>query len=181
APWLCVHAMPSIAMLAFCAWLTRRWIFTSGIPAGTDMLGFISRAGQNAPGLRALSIWNPNSFGGLRQFTLESGLGLMTKLTGDPVVTVKLALLATVLGTAFSCYFVSWRWFGRTSAALVAALLYVGSQESLAHMASGHLNVSVAIALAPLALYLWVRCVDDFSIETAALLTLTLSAMAFSR
>src|SRR5205085_11082234 len=73
APWLRVHAMPSIAMLAFCAWLTRRWIFTSGIPAGTDMLGFISRAGQNAPGLRALSIWNPNSFGGLRQFTLESG------------------------------------------------------------------------------------------------------------
>jgi hypothetical protein len=175
------HTGPVVVLLLFGIWLTRHFLFSDALPAGTDMLGFIARAQQNSRGLQAFGIWNPNSFGGIRQFTLESVLGLLTKLTGDPVTTVKLFALATVAGTGLSCYLLTWRWFGRRSAALTSGLLYVGSQQSLSHMASGHLNVSFAIALAPLVLYFWMQCVDSFTFRHAVALALALSGLVIAR
>ena len=49
-------------MLAAAAMLTmRRFIFTNEIPAGTDMLGFISRAAQNATLNSLTDAWSPSS------------------------------------------------------------------------------------------------------------------------
>jgi hypothetical protein len=175
------HAGPVAVLLLFSVWLTHRFMFTRGLPAGTDMLGFIARAQQNSQGLQAFSIWNPNSFGGIRQFTLESVLGLLTKLTGDPVMTVKLFALATFAGAGLACYLLSWRWFGRRSAALASALLYASSQQSLSHMASGHLNVSLAIALTPLVLYFWIECVNSFTFHQAIAVGLVLSGLVVAR
>ena len=42
------HLPGSALLAAVTIWTMRRFVFTGGIPAGTDMLGFISRAAQNA-------------------------------------------------------------------------------------------------------------------------------------
>ena len=83
----------------FSLWLVRRLLTTAALPAGTDVLGFIARARANAAGRQAMSLWSPESFGAVRQITLETPLGVFTKLTGDPVLTVKLFMLATLLGS----------------------------------------------------------------------------------
>ena len=164
------HA-PGVGVLAALSlWLTRHWLESSAPPAGTDMLGFISRAKQNAAGLQAASLWSPANWGGRRAITLESLLGLMTRATGDPVVAVKLFALATLLAAGIFAYLFALRLFSSRVAATCAGILYMSSQGMLAHLASGHLNVEVAIATMPLMLMLWCESLERFSIGGASLL-----------
>jgi hypothetical protein len=162
-------------------WLVRRLFTTAALPAGTDALGFIARARANAAGREALSLWSPESFGAVRQITLETPLGVLTKLTGDPVLTVKLFTLATLLGSALGAYLLAWRWFGSRPASAVAGVLYAGSQISLSQTASGHLNVMVAVALAPALLLTGTACLERFTPARALRLTLVLAALVLAR
>ena len=65
------HAGGVGLMLLLALWLMRRFLFTSAFPAGTDMLGFISRAKENSSWGDIFSLWSPSSFGAPRQFTLD--------------------------------------------------------------------------------------------------------------
>ncbi len=165
------HHAPGLGVLvAFSIWLTRHWLESSAPPAGTDMLGFISRAKQNAAGLQATSLWSPANWGARRAITLESLLGLMTRAIGDPVVAVKLFALATLLAAGVFAYLFALRLFWSRVAATCAGILYMSSQGMLAHLASGHLNVEVAIATMPLMLMLWCESLERFSLGGTFLL-----------
>jgi hypothetical protein len=50
------HAPPLLLLLAVTLWLTRGFLLSSQLPAGTDMLGFVSRSAQNATVTNALSL-----------------------------------------------------------------------------------------------------------------------------
>lgn len=162
-------------------WLMRHWLFSSALPAGTDMLGFIQRAKDNSSGWDAFSLWNPGQLGAPRQFTLETPLGLMTKLTGDPVLTVKLVSITLLFLSGALAYWLAWRWFRDLTAATVAGLLYMTSQLSLGQWASGHLNVAVAVTAAPLVLLLWSDGVRRYRAWTAVALGVALSAVFLAR
>ena len=164
------HAPGLGVLVALSIWLTRHWLESSAPPAGTDMLGFISRAKQNAAGLQATSLWSPANWGARRAITLESLLGLMTRATGDPVVAVKLFALATLLAAGVFAYLFALRLFSSRVAATCAGILYMSSQGMLAHLASGHLNVEVAIATMPLMLMLWCESLERFSLGRTFLL-----------
>ncbi|MFL5832176.1 MAG: hypothetical protein ACJ76X_19840 [Solirubrobacteraceae bacterium] len=173
--------LPGLSLqVALAAWLCRGFV-GSAIPAGTDTLGFVARAASNARADTWLSAWSPESFGAPRTVTLESLLGLLTKLTGDPVTTVKLFMLATLVLSGVGTYWLTWRWYHRRLAAAVAGLLYMGSQISLAQTASGHLNVCVVLALAPLVIGLTVAGVERFSVWRAVGLGVALALLILAR
>jgi hypothetical protein len=162
-------------------WLMRRFLFTSAFPAGTDMLGFIARAKENASWSEIFSVWSPSSFGAPRQFTLENLTGLLTLLTGSPVVTVKLLAFATLIGSGASAYLLAWRWYRSTRVAAIAALLYMTSEASISRWASGQLNVEIAMAAAPLLIYLWAECIERYAIRRALTFSLAASALMLVR
>ena len=162
-------------------WLTRHWLLSGALPAGTDMLGFVSRAEQNRGLGRALSLWDPAAWGGRRTITLESLLGLATSVTRDPILTVKLFSLLLLLSSGVCAYALAWRVSGSRLASFFAGLLYMGSQESLAHWASGHVNVEVGIALTPLLLLFWIDGVRTFSVARGCALAFTASFVVLAR
>ena len=175
------HATGVLPAFLLALWLTRRWLLTNALPAGTDMLGFISRAEQNRSFAQALSLWSPASWGARRAITLESLLGLVVHVSGDPVLTIKLFALAVLFASGVCAYALSWRLIGSRTAAATAGFLYMSSQGSLAHWASGHLNVEVGIALMPLVLLLWIETVDSFHFGRACWLALTAAAVVLAR
>ncbi len=161
-------------------WLCRAYA-DSGLPAGTDMLGFVSRAAVNARGSTWLSGWDPDSLGAPRQLTLESLLGVLTKLSGNPVVTVKLFVLTTLVVSGLGAYWLTWRWYHTRLGAGIAGVLYTTSQISLAQTASGHLNVCMILALAPFVIGLTVDGVESFSARRAVLLGAALALLILAR
>jgi len=162
-------------------WLTRRWLTSDALPAGTDFLGVINRAHENAHWDTLLSPWDPGSFGAMRTVTVDSLLGLATLVTGNAVTTVKLAALGTLLLAGSAAYLVAWRWYGRRSVAAIAGILFMTSHACLSRWGSGQLNVELALALAPVVIYLWVRCIEHPSLRDAMQLALGIAAVTFVR
>lgn len=161
--------LPGLALAAATtAWLMRRFLFSGALPAGTDFLGFVTRARENADWERVASLWAPSAWGAVRQFTADNLLGVLTLATGSPVWTVKLLAAATLFGAGAFAYALSWSWYRSRVAATVAGLVYMTSQASISRWASGQLNVEIAFATAPLLLLLWIRCVERFSVARAA-------------
>jgi hypothetical protein len=175
------HLTGTGVLFLVAVWLCRAILFAPGLPAGTDMLGFVARAQESSTGLRALSLWNSAALGSRRSFTLESLLGLITKLTTSPIVTVKLVAFLTVLGAGMCAYLLCWRWSGSRLAATIAGLLYMTSQLEIGQFASGHLNVLVAVAAAPALVLVWAGCVDDFRITRALAFSLIASLIVLAR
>ncbi|MGH9020679.1 MAG: hypothetical protein ACRDV0_06625, partial [Acidimicrobiales bacterium] len=169
-----LHA-PGLSVIAGAALVVlRRVVFTGGVPAGTDMLGFVSRAAQNASLSRIVDAWSPGSFGARRVFTFDNVLGLVTLATRNPMLTVKLFDAVTFVGAGVGAYALCWSWFARRRAATLAGLFYMLSQASLTRWGSGQLNVEIIIALAPAVFLAWSTCLTRFSVARAILLSLVL-------
>jgi hypothetical protein len=161
------HA-PGVGLLvAVTIWTMRRFIFTGGIPAGTDMLGFISRAKQNASLGEILDAWSPSSFGARRMFNFDNILGAVTLLLRNPMATVKVLDAATLLGAGVAAYALAWAWYHSRLAATSTGLLYMLSQSSLTHWGSAMLNLEIIIALAPVMLLTWSACLQRFTVGRA--------------
>ena len=175
------HVRGVAILVLLAGWLARRLLFTSALPAGTDMLGFVTRARENADWGHMLSLWTPSSFGAPRPYTLDVGLGLLTRLTGDPVATVKILVVTTFLAGGLFAYLLSWRWYRSALAATLTAVLFVTSQSLLTRWASGALNVEVAFALAPLLVLLWGACLERFTFSSALALGAACAAVVYVR
>jgi hypothetical protein len=171
---------PSL-LFAAAVWLCRRFLFSSALPAGTDMLDVLARTRQNAHWDVLVSPWSPSGLGLPRQTSLDNLLGLLALVSGDPVRTVKLLMVGLLLGSGLSAYWVVWRWYGDRSAATLGGLLYMSSQASLGRVASGWLHYEALIALAPLLLYLWVSLLDQFAFANALAFAVLTSGVIFAR
>lgn len=154
--------------------LMRRFIFTGGIPAGTDMLGFLSRSAQYASFTRVFDAWSPSSFGYRHSFNFDNIMGAATLLTRSPMLTVKLFDLLTMFGAGVAAYALAWSWYRRRLVATAAGLLYMASQTVLTRWGSGLLNVEIVLALAPVMLLTLSLCLERFTLRRAAGFALTL-------
>jgi len=180
-PWLRRHGPWLTAMAAIAVWLCRRILFTDALPAGTDILGFITRARQNAHLSEIASPWAPSSLGAIRQFTLDNLLGGITLITRDPVATVKLLIFLTLFASGASAYALSWRWYRNHHAAAFAGVFFMLSQASLTRWGSGELNVEIAIAFAPFIILVWDACLRRPSVRRIAVLALALGLVLLVR
>jgi hypothetical protein len=158
--------LPGLSLLAAVAvWIMRRFLFTGGVPAGTDMLGFISRSAQYATFGRLFDAWSAESFGSRRVFNFDNIMGALTLVSRNPMATVKLLDVLTLLAVGVTAYALAWSWYRRRLVATTGGLFYMASQASLAQWGSGHLNVEVVIALAPLMLLTWSSCLERFTLR----------------
>jgi hypothetical protein len=175
------HILCLSALFLVSAWLMRRFLFTSALPSGTDMLDVFTRARENAHWDQLVSPWSPSILGLPRQATLDNLLGLFTMVTGGPVWTVKLLMFVSLFGAGAFTYLLIWRWYRSPFAAGVAGLLYMVSQSSLGRIASGWLHYELLITFTPLLIYFWVECVDRFSMRRAIAFTLLVNGLIFVR
>lgn len=167
--------LPGLSLLAAVAiWLMRRFIFTTGFPAGTDMLGFISRAPQYASFSRIYDAWAPSSFGYRRVFNFDNMIGALTLLMRSPVATVTFVDVLTFFGAGVGAYALAWSWYRRRLAATVAGLLFMASQAVLTRWGSGLLNVEVIFALAPVMFLTLSACLERFTLKRGIGFTLTI-------
>jgi len=153
------HAVAMVPLLIAAVWIMRQFLLSSGIPAGSDMFGFVARARENSSWTHMVSVWAPSYYGAPRQFTLDLVLGLVNHLTGNPVATVKLLAFGTLFGAGAFTYLLAYRWYGSTWVASAAGLLYMTSQQSLSRWGTGQLNHEIGFALAPLLIYVVAGCV----------------------
>lgn len=175
-----VHGPPLGLFALASLWMMKAFVLSAALPAGTDMLGFVTRARENASAA-ATSLWTPSVFGAPRQFTLDNVLGALTTITHDPVATVKLVAVLTLFASGAFAYFLSHGWFGNRVAASFAGLLYMGSQASVSRWASGQLNLEITIALGPLLILLWSRCLEGFDLGRLVAFAVCLSGLALIR
>jgi hypothetical protein len=174
--------LPALANLALLAiWLMHRFIFTTALPAGTDFLGFVARASDNAHLDYLPSAWSPTVLGAPRPVTLDNVLGLLAIGVGGPVAAVKLLSLLTLMAAGMFAYLLGASWFNSRLAGLVAGILYMTSQASLSRWGSGQLNIEIATAVTPLILYLFARGIDQFSTTRALALGLASAVLVVVR
>jgi hypothetical protein len=160
------YHLPGLALLvAVTVWLMRRFIFTSGLPAGTDMLGFISRASQYESFSRLYDSWATASFGYRRVFNFDNIMAALTLLMRSPVATVKVVDLMAMFGAGLGAYALAWSWYRRRLAATVAGILFMSSQTVLTRWGAGLLNVQVVFALAPAMLLAFSSCLERFTLR----------------
>lgn len=175
------HALPLGLFFGVALWLTRAYFLSSQLPAGTDMLGFVSRSAENANLSTALSFWAPTSLGFPRTWSLDNVSGLLTIVSRNPVLTVKLLVLLVIFATGASAYLLAWSWYRRRTVALVAGLLYMLSQAALSRWGSGQLNVQMTVALSPILLWSWSLCLRRFTLRRALGLALLVTAVLLIR
>jgi hypothetical protein len=176
------HAWAGPASItAVALWLCHRFFFSSALPAGTDMFDLLARAQANANWTTLFSPWSPSGLGAPRQTSLDNLLGLLVMLTGSPARTVELLIVALLLISGLSTYWVARQWWGSRLGAAIAGLLYMTSQAELGRIASGWLHYSALVALTPLLIYLWVSLLDRYSLRRALIFALLASAVVFAR
>ena len=175
------HAPPLGLLLLTTLWITRGFLLSRQLPAGTDMLGFVSRSAQNATVGNALSLWTPTSLGYPRTWSLDNVLGAVTMITGDPVLTVKLLDIVVMFGTGGAMYLLAWSWYRSRTIGVVAGLLYMLSQAALSRWGSGQLNVAMAVAIAPVLIWSWSLCLRRFTVRRALGLALLVTSILLVR
>ena len=131
------------------------------------MLGFVSRSAQYATFGRLFDAWSVGSFGSRRVFNFDNIIGALTLLSRNPMATVKLLDVLTLLTAGCAAYALAWSWYKRQLVATTAGLFYMASQSSLGQWGSGHLNVEIIIALAPFMLLVWSSCLNKFTVRRA--------------
>ncbi len=173
------HAPYLAALLGVVLLLTRRF-FSPGIPAGADAFGLMSRSAVSArSGL--LSTWSPIGFGSPRTFALDQLLVIANTVTRNSVTTYKLMVVSILLAAGCFTYLLAWQWFRSRPAAALAGALYVLSPLPISQFTTGHLNITIVIALLPLQLFLWDRALRRFDLRTAIALGLTFGALLLVR
>lgn len=96
-------------------------------------------------------------------------------LGGSPVLAFNLALIAGLVLTAWSAWFVAWKWTGSSSAALVAGALVAFNVHLLTRLP--HVQAAHAWGL-PLTIFLADRLLDRVTVREVALLGLVIAGTA---
>ncbi|MBI2829950.1 MAG: hypothetical protein HYX81_02195 [Chloroflexi bacterium] len=156
-------------ILGVVLWLTRNF-FSAEYPAGTDMLGWVERPDWFAASLKAFSLWDDRFLGAVRFVTLESLLGLASKIVGDPLVTLKLSIMASLAFAGFSMYLLVYWYSKRRLAGMVAAFIFIGNQFIMSQVVQGHLDFAIGYSLLPILVFVFYKATSEGRVGFAILL-----------
>jgi hypothetical protein len=103
--------------------------------------------------LHAFSVWLPEPFGQVQQFSIYWLLAALQAIISNPAVLYDIALLAGVLLVSGAMYCFAY-WLSRSPvAAGIGAAMYTLSPFLVAQLLAGHLDVIVAYGIGPLTLW----------------------------
>lgn len=155
--------LPALAVIAVVELvLLRAFLFSPRLPAGTD-LGFVYSQLEymRLHRIHGFSVWLSNPLGEVQQFSVYWLLANICWVVGHPVAVVKGAVVVCTAIAAVGMYGLAY-WLTRSKlASLLAALGYVLAPISIGTWLLGHLDIGVAYAVGPLAVWaLWAALRD---------------------
>ena len=148
------HSLPLTVLWALTVVVMRRWLFTGGLPAGSDSAFLYSSVPYfSSHDLHAFSVWLPSPLGQVQQYSVYWFLGMWSALVHDPIVLYKGASLLVALLTSTGMYGLAYWLIGSRRSATVAAALYAFSPFVVSHWIAGHLNIEISLAVGPIAVW----------------------------
>lgn len=154
-------------------------LLATGLPSGSDCLGFVARAKYLGKDYRWLYIWRPHGFGYVEDVQiLDFVLAPIYLVCGDPSFTVKLVLFISFFVAGLSMYAYVLYQTRKNNAALIASIVYVLNQWLFRQFAEGHIQIMLSYALAPLLFLFTARALKDGNLKNCLNLGLILSIFA---
>jgi hypothetical protein len=143
----------ALALLVLLDALMFRNVLAGGLPSGVDspftygLLPFFA-----AHGLHTFSVWLPEPFGQVQQFSLYWLLAAVQGIVPSATIVYDAALFFAVLLVSVGMYCLAF-WLTRSvTAAAMAAAIYSCSPFLVAQILAGHLDIIVAYGVGPIAL-----------------------------
>ena len=151
----------------------RNFLFSSGWPAGGDVLGWISREYLFGKDFRWIYMWRPYSFGFVEGInSMDFLLALIYSMCSDPAITIKVFMLFSFLLAGFSMYAFAYHYTRKHSASLAASLTYTLNQWFFSQFTEAHIDITFSYAFAPLLFLLLARALETRKTKDALALTL---------
>ncbi len=148
------HLPAAIVAFSIAAIFTRPWFNSSTIPGGTDAVQYASTSVLLSKDLRFLFIWQSVGTGGQWLIGFANLLAFFNSLLNNPILTVKVVFFGCIFVSYLTAYFLCLRVSGRWYSAMVASIIYVGSQPFARILSTGTLSLAFTYSLAPLSLLL---------------------------
>jgi hypothetical protein len=152
------HGLPLAVLLLLQILMLRDLLFTSGLPAWMDSGFLYSRLPFfDRHEMHIFSVWLPEPFGQVQQYSVYWLLASFEGVFHNPIAVYKGAVFTTIATGSIGAYGLAF-WLTRSRlAAGVAAGLYVFAPFSVSIWLLGHLDVGIAYAVGPFAVWaLWV-------------------------
>ncbi len=129
----------------------RRFICTSGWPAGGDTLGWVSRVYLFGPDFQWLSLWRPYSFGFVEEISLlDFFLAGLYHLIGNGILMVKIFFVLCFVGSGLSSFFFAY-WFSHSYwGSFSASIIYTLNPWFSSQLTEGHLALILSYSVVPL-------------------------------
>jgi hypothetical protein len=175
------HSFGLISIVALTMVVVRNLIFSPNFPAGDDMLPLISRASYFTKDLAAFSIWTPESFGGVKMFTLLELLSALNMILQDSVLLTRIFIVTTFFFSGISMYFFAYHYTKRKVASLCCSIIFVMSQWYTSQLTSGHLNFAFAYALSPTLFFLLDKALKKGSFKRIIIFSLATALISLLR
>jgi hypothetical protein len=165
----------ALTLLVLLDALMFRNVLSGGLPSGVDspfMYGLLPYFA--AHGLHTFSVWLPEPFGQVQQFSLYWLLAAVQGVVPSATVVYDAALFSAVLLVSVGMYCLAF-WLTRSAiAAAMGAAIYTCSPFLVAQILAGHLDIVVTYGVGPIAL--WTAWVALRTGRASAMIGLGLSA-----
>lgn len=159
----------------------RNFLFSSGWPAGGDVLGWISREYLFGKDFRWIQMWRPYSFGFVEGInSMDFSLALIYSMFSDPGITIKIFMFSSFLLAGFSMYAFSYHYTRKYLASLSGSFIYVLNQWLVSQLTEAHIDLIFSYAFAPLLFLLLARALETRKSKDALVLTLAFSVFVTS-
>jgi len=156
----------------------RTFLFSSGWPAGGDVLGWISREYLFGTDSRWIYMWRSYSFGFVEGInSMDFLLALIYSVCSDPGITIKIFMFSSFLLAGFSMYVFAYHYTHKHLASLSGSLVYVLNQWLISQLTEAHIDLIFSYAFAPLLFLLLARALETRKIKDILALTLAFSVL----
>lgn len=171
------HGPFALGAVALTVVLFRTWL-AGGLPGGIDS-GFMYSVLPlfSTYGASLFTVWLPIPFGQFQQYSVYWLLSMFMAVSHSAVGTYDAVAIALCLITLVSVYGLTFWLVRNRLAAAVAATLYGCSPFVIAQWLDGHVDLQVAIAVGPLALWMALLVLRTGSRAAAVALGLCASAL----
>ena len=153
----------------------RNWIFSPQWPAGSDVLGYISREYLYGKDYKWLFVWRPNSFGYPEGVNLLDFFFMLLRfVAGSAANTAKIFALSSFAFAGFAMYAFGYHCTRRNLPALAGSFVYILNGQFLTQLTEAHLDIMFSYAVAPI-IFLFL----DRALETGGIKDIVASSILF--
>ena len=144
------HSLGLVVVIVLTMIVNRNLLFSSDLPAGDDMLSWISSISYFTKDFKAYYLWSSRyDLGGIKAFELNLILSPLNLLFHNAVLLTRIFIITTFLLSGISMYFFTYYYTKRKVASLCSSMIFMMSQFYISQLMAGHLMLAFAYAMGP--------------------------------